>query len=184
MDAMHGQMGEVSAGAGMMAESMDSGMAVNHHLDIRVTDSSDNPVMDLTPMIRVTDKVTGESRDLPELMGLYGASMGPADFHYGQNVYLPPGTYTIRVLAGPADTAQFRDVVVMDEAMADMGMSHDMGTSHDMGMSHDMTLPAGTAKDGRMFSEESAATQALFTLIWGSNAAQEWVMQHDATLGN
>jgi hypothetical protein len=38
--------------------------------------------------------------------------MNADDFHYGQNVFLPDGTYQITVLLGPADTAQFRDVVV------------------------------------------------------------------------
>jgi hypothetical protein len=139
MDAMHGQMGEVSASGGMMGMEADSGMAVNHQLGIRVTDGSNNPVMDLTPVVRITDKATGESRDVPEVLGLYGASMGPTDFHYGQNVYLPAGTYTIRVLAGPSDTAEFRDVVVMDQAMVDMGMSHDMSS----GMNHDMSGSSG-----------------------------------------
>jgi hypothetical protein len=29
---------------------------------------------------------------------------------------------------------------------------------------------------------ESAATQALFTSVWGERAAQEWVREHNAGL--
>jgi hypothetical protein len=63
-------------------------------------------------------------------MGMSGG-MTPSDFHYGQNVFLPDGTYQISVLLGPADTAQFRDVVVGSSPM----MSEPaMGGGHDMSM--------------------------------------------------
>ena len=45
-----------------------------------------------------------------------------------------------------------------------------------------MSLPEGTAQDGRTFSQESVATQALFRLVWADRAAQEWVNQHNAAL--
>ena len=37
--------------------------------------------------------------------------MGPADFHYGQNVFLPDGVYLVTVSVGSDDTAQFRDAI-------------------------------------------------------------------------
>src|SRR5207248_2255279 len=112
---------------------MDQGMAANQHLEVQITQAATgNIVMDVTPTIRITDKPTGTSRDLPQVMGMYGSTMGPTDFHYGQNVFLPDGTYTVTVLLGPADSAQFRDVVVIaPPMMADHAMGHDMDMSHD-----------------------------------------------------
>jgi hypothetical protein len=88
---------------GMMSDRMDQGMAVNHHLEVQVSQAATGSVvMDVTPTIRLTDKLTGTSRDLPQVMGMYGATMGPSDFHYGQNVFLPDGTYSVTVLVGQA----------------------------------------------------------------------------------
>jgi hypothetical protein len=180
MDAMHGQAGEVAVSGGdmpMMAEHMDQGMVANHSVTVHIAlADAMTVVMDVTPTIRIMDKATGVARDLPAVMGMYGSSMGPSDFHYGQNVFLPDGTYTVTVMVGASDAAQFRDVAIVGSpmTMADHAMANDMG------MSHDMSLPEGTAKDGRMFSQESAVTQALFRLVWGDRAAQEWVNQHNA----
>ncbi|MDQ6675177.1 MAG: hypothetical protein M3069_31325, partial [Chloroflexota bacterium] len=115
MDAMHGMSGEVPVDgsmiahdAGMMSGSMDQGMAANHYLSVHIAQAdSGSVVMDVTPTIRVIDKASGASRDLPQTMGMYGASMGMRDFNYGQNVFLPDGTYVVKILVGP-DTAEFR----------------------------------------------------------------------------
>jgi hypothetical protein len=189
MDAMHGMTGEVVSGGsmshdtGMMSDHMDQGMAANHHLEVHIAQSeSGTVVMDVTPTIRITDKSSGESHDLQQVMGMYGAAMGMNDFHYGQNVFLPDGTYLVKILVGP-DTAEFRDVMVAaSPMMADHAMGAGASMSHDTGMAHDMSMAAGTARDGHMFSQESAVTQALFKLVWGDQAAQEWVKQHNAAL--
>ena len=97
MDAMHGMTGEVaitgdpmSHDTGMVSDHMDQGMAANHHLEVQISQTaSGSVVMDVTPTIRITDKLSGTSRDLPQVMGMYGSSMGPSDFHYGRNVFLP-----------------------------------------------------------------------------------------------
>jgi hypothetical protein len=104
----------------MLPHMSDQGMAVNHWLDIHVSRADSGDVVnDLTPTIRVTDKLTGESRDLPGIMGVSGG-MSPTDFHYGQNVFLPDGTYLVTVQLDPGDTAEFRDVSVMAAPMMDM----------------------------------------------------------------
>jgi hypothetical protein len=115
----------------MQPQQADQGMAVNHWIDVHVAQSgSDATVNDVTPTIRIVDKATGEAHDLPSVMGMSGG-MTPSDFHYGQNVFLPDGTYQISVLLGPADTAQFRDVVVESSPM----MSEPaMSGGHNMGM--------------------------------------------------
>ncbi|HEY1297609.1 MAG TPA: hypothetical protein VGJ60_31390 [Chloroflexota bacterium] len=119
----------------MQPQQADQGMAANHWLDVHVTQAGSGAVVsDVTPTIRIVDRSTGESRDLPSVMGMSGG-MSTSDFHYGQNVFLPDGTYQISVLLGPADTAQFRDVVVASSAMmAEPAMNGTMGTGHDMSM--------------------------------------------------
>jgi hypothetical protein len=119
----------------MQPQQADQGMAVNHWIDVHVTQSGSGAVVsDVTPTIRIVDKSTGEARDLASVMGMSGG-MSPSDFHYGQNVFLPDGTYQISVLLGPADIAQFRDVVVVSSPMmAEPAMNGTMGTGHDMSM--------------------------------------------------
>src|SRR5215471_3005694 len=105
-------------GMAMHPQQDDQGMAVNHWIDVHVAQSgSGAAVNDVMPTIRILDKSTGEAHDLPSVMGISGG-MSPGDFHYGQNVFLPDGTYQISVLLGPADTAQFRDVVVGSAMMS------------------------------------------------------------------
>ena len=41
---------------------------------------------------------------------------------------------------------------------------------------------ATVAMDGQSLSGQSAATQAMFTAVWGDRAAQEWVQEHNASL--
>jgi hypothetical protein len=182
MDAMHGQAGEVMVNSGtmshdaaMMAAEMDQGMAANHHIGVHIAlGDSSTVVTDVMPSIRITDKSTGVTRDLTALMGLYDSAMGAAAFHYGQNMFLADGTYLITVEVSPDETAQFRDVVVTASPM--------MMADHPMGADMTMSLPEGTARDGRMFSQESAVTQSLFRLVWGDKAAMEWVTQRNASL--
>jgi hypothetical protein len=104
----------------MMTTNMDQGMMANHHLEVHISrNATDAVVNDVTPTIRVTDKATGASRDLPQVMGMYGVGMGPTDLHYGQNVWLPDGTYLVTVMVG-ADKAVFRDVTIMGGAPMSM----------------------------------------------------------------
>jgi len=45
------------------------------------------------------------------------------------------------------------------------------------------SAPSATvARDGQSLSSQSAATQAMFTAIWGDRAAQAWVQEHNAAL--
>jgi hypothetical protein len=109
-----------ASGDSMMAATMfDQGMAVNHHLEIQVTDNSGAVVNDVTPDVRITDKSTDVRRALPEVMGMYSVQAGPIDFHYGQNVWLPDGTYEVTVMIGP-ETAEFRDVTLTGGVIGSM----------------------------------------------------------------
>ena len=40
------------------------------------------------------------------------------------------------------------------------------------------------ANDGQRLSTQSQSTQTLFTAVWGGQAAQEWVKEHDAAIGS
>ncbi len=44
------------------------------------------------------------------------------------------------------------------------------------------TTSATVARDGQSLSSQSAATQTMFTAVWGDRAAQEWVQEHNAAL--
>lgn len=117
----------------MAPQQADQGMAVNHWLDVHVAVADTGAaVADAMPIVRIVDKSTGETRDLPSVMRMNGGMIAN-DFHYGQNVFLPDGTYQVSVLLGPTDTAQFRDVVVAS-AMMDPAMTMSMGAGHDMSM--------------------------------------------------
>jgi hypothetical protein len=39
-----------------------------------------------------------------------------------------------------------------------------------------------TARDGQSLASQSAMTQAMFTAVWGGNAAAQWVKEHNAEL--
>jgi hypothetical protein len=130
--AMSHDMSMGENGMTMQPQQDDQGMAVNHWLDVHVTQVGSGAVVsDVTPTIRIVDKSTGQAHDLPSVMGIAGG-MNATDFHYGQNVFLPDGTYDISVLLGPADTAQFRDVAVASSAM--MTEPSMNGAGHDMSM--------------------------------------------------
>jgi plastocyanin len=44
------------------------------------------------------------------------------------------------------------------------------------------TASTTVAKDGQSLASQSAATQAMFNAVWGSQAAQVWVREHNAAL--
>jgi len=106
---------------------------LNHWVDVHITQAGSAAVVsDVTPIIRIVDKATGEAHDLAGVMGVNGG-MSSDDVRFGQNAFLPDGTYQITVLLGPADTAQFRDVVVTTSAMvSEPDMSHAMGAGDGM----------------------------------------------------
>ncbi len=201
-DAMHGATGEVmvntmpsesgmgssssmsTGGASMGSSSsmsmntmMDQGMAVNHHLEVHITQNG-TVVDNVTPVIRVTDRASGEFRDLPDVMSMFDAQMGMSDFHYGQNVWMPDGTYNVDVMLG-MDTASFRDVMVSGGSSMAMSPTSSMGSQSSMNAS---TGNALVASDGSTLAGQPADVQAMFNTVWGARAAAEWVTEHNALL--
>jgi len=92
----------------------DHGQPVNHHLEVHIANKATGAVvMDQMPMITITDAM-GTSRAL-DSMAMYGVMEGVSDWHFGHNVYLPDGTYTISVQVGNEQTV-FKGLAVTSEA--------------------------------------------------------------------
>ena len=104
--------------------TMDQQLPVNHHLEVHIFDrSSGAKLTDVVPTVRITDQATGASRDLANSHET-GASQGVSfvtacqiskhrevEPHFGDNLYLPDGTYTITVIVGE-ETAVSENIVV------------------------------------------------------------------------
>ena len=77
-----------------------------HHLEVHVFDKEAGTVVKtITPVITVTDEATGKAQQVP-LVVMQGIVEGPGDYHYGNNVDLPPGNYTVTAVIG-SETANF-----------------------------------------------------------------------------
>ncbi len=98
----------------------DHGQPVNHHLEVHITNTATGAVVkDQMPMITITDS-TGMSRPLDAVMAMYGVMAGVSDWHFGNSVSLPDGTYTIRVQVGNEQTVFTSLMVTGEAAMAPM----------------------------------------------------------------
>ena len=101
---------------------MDQGRPVNRHLEIHIRDKSRGVlIQDTAPAVEITDRSAQTSQTL-SIAG--DASQGhayvlacmlsehrPADRHFGDNLYLPDGTYTFTVEVG-AETAVLENILV------------------------------------------------------------------------
>jgi hypothetical protein len=84
----------------------DQGQPVNRHLEIHIYDRSTGAkVKDVTPAVGFTDQATGASRGLANVLACLLAGLQPVP-HYGDNLYLSGGTYTVTVGIGN-ETAVF-----------------------------------------------------------------------------
>ena len=99
----------MGATSGMPA--MEEGKAVNHHLGVSIQNkSSGTAVMNVLPAVTITDEKAGTSRRLETLRCVPPNDHG-AGPHFGNNLYLPDGKYTVTITVGN-ETAVFRGVVV------------------------------------------------------------------------
>jgi hypothetical protein len=96
----HPKVGEVMF-SGQMSMPPAGASPDWRHLEVHVIDRrSGDPVQGLSPVITVTSRATAQSRNLP-ITTMQGLTDGPKDFHYGNNVELPKGRYTVTVQIGP-----------------------------------------------------------------------------------
>ncbi len=90
----------------------DQGNPVNRHLEVHIFNRSTGAeVQTVVPVVRVTNQTTGTSRQLTNLTACRVSRHLETEPHFGDNVYLPDGTYTITVVVGP-ETAVFRNLVL------------------------------------------------------------------------
>jgi hypothetical protein len=76
------------------------------HLEAHIYDKKTGDVVKtLTPVITLTNKFTGMTRPI-SMVTMQGVIEGPGDFHYGNNVDLPTGQYTVTVAVG-SESANF-----------------------------------------------------------------------------
>jgi hypothetical protein len=104
-----GQMVMPPGMAGMADMSNMAGMSIPpewHHLEVHAfSKKTGDVVKSLTPAVSVTSHSTGLVTPVP-LTTMQGVIEGAGDFHYGNNVDLPPGLYTVTVVIG-GETAAF-----------------------------------------------------------------------------
>jgi hypothetical protein len=76
------------------------------HLEVHIFDKKSGDVVKiLSPVLTVTSKSTGQVQLIPNV-AMQGIVEGPGDYHYGNNVDLPAGSYTVTVSLG-SETANF-----------------------------------------------------------------------------
>lgn len=99
---LHPTSGEVMASGTMGGMSMggdQAGMAMDtRHLEVHVfSRTTGHVITDAKCSITVTSTAAQKSMAMP-VAAMYGVVEGPADWHYGNNVSMPPGAYTIAVV--------------------------------------------------------------------------------------
>lgn len=99
-DAKHPTSGEVMVSgsmAGMAMPGMSMGMD-ERHLEVHVLSrETGQPVTDAQVQITLTNDATGKAETVP-IAVMYGVGEGPSDWHYGNNVSMPSGAYTVLVV--------------------------------------------------------------------------------------
>jgi len=96
---MHPTSGEVMVSGTMGGMTMAGGMAMDmRHLEVHVYDrASGRVVRSARCRITVTDDATKKTVGVPVAV-MYGIKEGPSDWHYGNNVSMPPGSYTVTMV--------------------------------------------------------------------------------------
>lgn len=119
VSSQHPRSGEVMySGQMIMPPGMDpahmdmgnmAGMSIPpewHHLEVHIFDRKTGDVVKtISPVISVTNDDTGKSQQVPDV-AMQGVVEGPGDYHYGNNVDLPSGKYTVTAVIG-SETANF-----------------------------------------------------------------------------
>jgi hypothetical protein len=94
------------------AAALDRGEPVNRHLEIYVADAETGRVAQgVHPTVEIVNQATGEGRVLGAGGPMYDAEEGLGDWHYGNNLYLPAGRYTVTAIVD-GERAVFSDVAL------------------------------------------------------------------------
>jgi hypothetical protein len=93
-------------------DAMNEGQPVNRHLEVHMHDKATGTVLSIPmPMIVLTAQATGKSWNVSAITLMYDVKRGPQDLHFGQNLYLPAGVYTVTVTVG-GERATFKDITL------------------------------------------------------------------------
>lgn len=105
--SQHPKTGEVMYGGTMTMPSDTTNVSPDwHHLELHIFDKkTGNVVKTLTPALTVTNNTTGQTQQVP-IVVMQGIVEGPSDYHYGNNIDLPKGRYTVTAVIG-SETASF-----------------------------------------------------------------------------
>jgi hypothetical protein len=86
---------------GAVMTMVDRGQPVNHHLEVHIFDKvSGAEVKNLIPNVTITDKAAGTSQGLGNVQACLLANHRVTEPHFGDNLYLPNGRYTVTVGIG------------------------------------------------------------------------------------
>jgi hypothetical protein len=87
-------------------------LPASHSIDIYLTRMSTGAEMtNHAPVVMLHRQGSNHTYTLSDLAVIYDVTQGPQDMHYGQNLYLPAGTYDFTVWVG-RDRTVFTDVTV------------------------------------------------------------------------
>ena len=105
--SQHPKSGEVMFGGQMNMPADTTNPPPDwHHLEVHIFDkTTGNVVKTENPVLTVKNDATGQVQQVP-IVVMQGIVEGPGDYHYGNNVDLPKGQYTVTVVIG-SETASF-----------------------------------------------------------------------------
>lgn len=87
--------------AGATMTVMDQGRPVNHHLEVHIFDRrSGAEVKSLTPQVTITGPGIATPRGLPDVRACLLANHRVIEPHFGDNLYLADGTYSVAIGVG------------------------------------------------------------------------------------
>jgi hypothetical protein len=93
--------GGLDEGASPVMAVADEGQPVNFQVNVRIYDrTTGDLVLEPVPRITIRNEATGAVRRLAPVVAMQDLRLGPRDYHFGNNVYLPDGRYTVSVALG------------------------------------------------------------------------------------
>ena len=93
---------------GAVMTMVDQGRAVNHHLEVHLFDKTTGAELkNLIPTVTIIEQATGTSYGLPNVEACLRANHRVGEPHYGDNLYLPDGRYTLTINVG-GETARLQ----------------------------------------------------------------------------
>ena len=92
---------------------IDDRLPVTHSFDLHIWNkATGEPISGSTKVeVMVKDWTNGQMYLPDDIVRMYDVDQGPKDMHYGRNIYLPSGRYTVNLMVGQ-ERVSFQDVEV------------------------------------------------------------------------